>query len=193
MPSPTPERTWTIAQVAAEFGVTHRTIRHYEDIGLITPERHGTQRIFHRRDRTRLNLILRGKRLGFPLEEIRTIIDLYDAPRGQRSQLEYVMAQIDEGVGQMGDHPFGPPVQFRRDGLVQRRDLGDLHDGVSRPGMLGRGSNVFAGAKFLQPSRFRKRFLSLTAKLAGAAYIVARISVRRASIDLKPWSVLKRQ
>lgn len=88
--------SWTIAQVADEFGVTHRTVRHYEELGLITPERRGTQRIYHRRDRTRLALILRGKRLGFPLEEIRTIIDLYDAPRGKRSQLEYVLGQIDD-------------------------------------------------------------------------------------------------
>ena len=88
--------TWTIAQVAEEFAVTHRTVRHYEELGLITPERRGTTRVYHRRDRTRLALILRGKRLGFPLEEIRTIIDLYDAPRGKRSQLEYVLAQIDE-------------------------------------------------------------------------------------------------
>ena len=102
--------TWTIAQIAAEFGVTHRTVRHYEDLGLISPERRGQQRIYHRRDRTRLNLILRGKRLGFPLEEIRTIIDLYDAPRGRASQLEYVLGQIDE----------------RRTDLEQRRrDLDD--------------------------------------------------------------------
>ena len=95
-PAPrTPEPTWTIAQIAAEFGVTHRTVRHYEELGLITPERDGTRRIYHRRDRTRLNLILRGRRLGFPLEEIRTIIDLYDVPRGKRSQLEYVLSQID--------------------------------------------------------------------------------------------------
>ena len=90
------ERTWSIAEMAAEFGVTHRTVRHYEELGLITPERRGTTRIYHRRDRTRLGLILRGKRLGFPLEEIRTIIDLYDAPRGRRSQLEYVLGQIDD-------------------------------------------------------------------------------------------------
>jgi len=88
-------QTWTIAQIADEFGVTHRAVRHYEDLGLITPERRGTQRIYHRRDRTRLNLILRGKRLGFPLEQIRTIIDLFDAPRGRRAQLEYVLGQID--------------------------------------------------------------------------------------------------
>ncbi|MGN6753634.1 MAG: MerR family transcriptional regulator [Intrasporangium sp.] len=88
--------TWTIAEIADEFGVTHRTVRHYEDLGLISPERQGTRRIYHRRDRTRLNLILRGKRLGFPLDEIRTIVDLFDAPRGRRAQLEYVLGQLDE-------------------------------------------------------------------------------------------------
>jgi DNA-binding transcriptional MerR regulator len=89
-------RTWTIAQVADEFSVTHRAVRHYEDLGLISPERRSTVRIYHRRDRTRLNLILRGRRLGFPLEEIRTIINLYDEPRGQGSQLTYVLDQIHD-------------------------------------------------------------------------------------------------
>ncbi len=107
---PAARSQWSIAQVAEEFGVTHRTVRHYEELGLISPERRGTQRVFHRRDRTRLGLILRGRRLGFPLEEIRTIIDLYDAPRGRSSQLEYVLAQIDER---------------RRDLEQRRRDLDD--------------------------------------------------------------------
>ena len=89
-------RTWTIAQVAQEFAITHRTVRHYEELGLISPERRGTVRVYHRRERTRLNLILRGKRLGFPLEEIRTIINLYDEPRGQASQLSYVLDQIND-------------------------------------------------------------------------------------------------
>jgi DNA-binding transcriptional MerR regulator len=88
-----PPRTWTIREIAQEFGVTHRTVRHYEELGLVTPERRGTQRVYHRRDRTRLALVLRGKRLGFPLEEIRTIVDLYDAPRGKASQLEYAIGQ----------------------------------------------------------------------------------------------------
>jgi DNA-binding transcriptional MerR regulator len=94
-------RTWTIAQVAEEFSVTHRTVRHYEELNLISPERRGTARIYHRRDRTRLNLILRGKRLGFPLEEIRTIIDLYDEPTGQASQLRYVLDQLHERRGRL--------------------------------------------------------------------------------------------
>ena len=92
----TPARTWTIREIADEFGVTTRTLRHYEEIGLLAPERQGTTRIFHRRDRTRLSLIMRGRRLGFPLDEIATIINLYDVPRGKRNQLEYVLGQIDE-------------------------------------------------------------------------------------------------
>lgn len=90
-----PPPMWTIAQIAEEFGATHRTIRHYEELGLIAPVRVNGQRRYQRRDRTRLALIFRGRRLGFPLEEIRTIIDLYDAPRGKRSQLEYVLSQLD--------------------------------------------------------------------------------------------------
>ncbi|WP_409485092.1 MerR family transcriptional regulator [Arsenicicoccus dermatophilus] len=87
---------WSIAQIADDFGVTHRTVRHYEDLGLLSPERRGTQRIYHRRERTRLALILRGKRLGFPLEEIRTIVDMYDEAQGPTSQLRYVLDQIDD-------------------------------------------------------------------------------------------------
>ena len=114
------QQSWTIRQIADEFGVTHRTVRHYEDLGLVTPERRGTTRVYHRRDRTRLGLILRGKRLGFPLEEIRTIIDLFDAPRGRRTQLEYVLGQIDE----------------RRADLEQR--LRDVQDAIAELGEFER-------------------------------------------------------
>jgi DNA-binding transcriptional MerR regulator len=87
-------QTWTIAELADEYDVTHRTIRHYEELGLISPERRGTVRVFHRRDRTRLALILRGKRIGFPLDEIRTIIDMYDETPGETGQLSYLLTQI---------------------------------------------------------------------------------------------------
>ena len=61
------DRTWTISELAAEFAITLRTIRFYEDEGLLTPERVGTTRVFRDRDRVRLQLILRGRRLGFTL------------------------------------------------------------------------------------------------------------------------------
>jgi DNA-binding transcriptional MerR regulator len=89
------EQTWTIAELAREFGVTHRTIRHYEDVGLIDPERRGTTRVFHNRDRIRLALVLRGKRLGFSLDEIATIVNMYDEQPGEAGQLRYLLAQID--------------------------------------------------------------------------------------------------
>ena len=117
-PAAATDRTWSIAEVAEEFGVTHRTVRHYEDLGLISPERRGTTRVYHRRDRTRLALILRGRRLGFPLEEVRTIIDLYDAPRGKRHKLEYLLAQIDERREDL--------EQRRRDLEAALTELGDL-------------------------------------------------------------------
>ncbi len=89
-------RTWTIAEVAEEFGVTHRTVRYYESEGLISPERRGTVRVFHPRDRVRLGLVLRGRRLGFPLEEIRRIVDMYDDVPGEAGQLNYLLDQIDD-------------------------------------------------------------------------------------------------
>jgi DNA-binding transcriptional MerR regulator len=90
-----PDPTWTISQVAADFGVTLRTVRHYEDVGLVTPERRGTTRVFHTRDRIRLQLILRGRRLGFSLPEIRTIVNMYDEQPGEAGQLHYLLEQIE--------------------------------------------------------------------------------------------------
>lgn len=87
---------WTIAQIAQEFDVTHRTVRHYEELGLITPQRRGTVRVYRRRDRVRLALILCGRRIGFPLEQIRTIINMYDTPSGEAGQLRYLLEQIQE-------------------------------------------------------------------------------------------------
>ncbi len=86
--------TWSITQIAREFDVTLRTIRHYEDVGLVSPERRGTTRVFHQRDRVRLALVLRGKRLGFSLDEISTIVNMYDAEPGEQGQLAYLLQQI---------------------------------------------------------------------------------------------------
>jgi len=87
--------TWTISQLAEEYGVTLRTLRHYEELGLLAPERRGTTRIYHQRDRIRVALILRGKRLGFSLDEIRTIVNMYDEQPGEQGQLLYLIEQCD--------------------------------------------------------------------------------------------------
>ena len=88
--------SFSITDLAREFDVTTRTIRFYEDEGLIAPARRGQTRIFSARDRVRLKLILRGKRLGFSLDEIREIIDLYDAEPGEEGQLRHFLAKIGE-------------------------------------------------------------------------------------------------
>ena len=79
-------RTYTITQLCDEFGVTARALRFYEDEGLIAPQRQGLARIYSWRDRARLAWILRGKRVGFSLAEIREMIDLYDLGDGRHEQ-----------------------------------------------------------------------------------------------------------
>jgi DNA-binding transcriptional MerR regulator len=84
---PLPERaSFSISDLSAEFGVTARALRFYEDEGLIAPERRGTQRVYSHRDRARLAWILRGKNVGFSLTDIRELIDLYDVGDGRRTQ-----------------------------------------------------------------------------------------------------------
>ena len=87
-------KTYGIAELAREFGVTPRTIRFYEAEGLLAPLRDGQRRIYRGRDRTRLRLILRGRRLGFSLAEAREIVGLYDAPTGEAGQLAYLLGKI---------------------------------------------------------------------------------------------------
>ena len=82
------EQTYTISELAAEFGVTPRTIRHYEEQGLLSPGREGMVRVYSKRDRTRLKLTLRGKRLGLALADVRYLMDLYDTAPDESSQLE---------------------------------------------------------------------------------------------------------
>jgi len=88
--------TYTISDLAGEFDVTTRTIRFYEEKGLLAPRREGTRRIYSAADRTRLRLILRGKRLGLSLEESAEIIGMYGTPGNNRRQLERLLGRIEE-------------------------------------------------------------------------------------------------
>ncbi|HEY8569459.1 MerR family DNA-binding transcriptional regulator [Microbulbifer sp.] len=87
--------SYSISELAQEFGITTRTIRFYEDKGLLSPERRGQTRIYSPEDRVRLKLILRGKRLGFSLDESREIIDMYDPAKGNVEQLNRLLERID--------------------------------------------------------------------------------------------------
>lgn len=80
-------RTFTIAELAAEFDITPRAIRFYEDVGLLEPGRAGRNRVYAQRDRTRLKLTLRGKRLGLSLQEIKQLVDMYESPADTAQQL----------------------------------------------------------------------------------------------------------
>ena len=86
LPDHSERQSYSITDLSEEFGVTARALRFYEDEGLISPERQGLARIYSRRDRARLAWILRGKRVGFSLTEIREMIDLYDADEAHEAQ-----------------------------------------------------------------------------------------------------------
>ncbi|MBV1774138.1 MerR family DNA-binding transcriptional regulator [Burkholderiaceae bacterium DAT-1] len=88
------EQTYTITELAREFDLTTRAIRFYEAEGLLSPGRNGRNRIYGKADRTRLKLILRGKRLGFTLQETLTLFDLYDAAKDETPQLIKLMEYL---------------------------------------------------------------------------------------------------
>jgi len=87
-------KSFTITELAAEFDVTPRAIRFYEDVGLLEPQRAGRNRVYSQRERTRLKLTLRGKRLGFSLQEIKQLVDMYDSPSDTAPQLEAFLAVL---------------------------------------------------------------------------------------------------
>ena len=91
-------RTYSIRDLAREFGITTRAIRFYEDKGLLNPARQGQTRVYAPRDRARLSLILRGKRVGFSLDEIREMLDLYDLQDGQEAQLRVSRRKFAERI-----------------------------------------------------------------------------------------------
>ena len=101
---------YSISDLAQEFNLTTRAIRFYEDEGLLQPGRSGRRRVHSARDRVRLKLILRGKRLGFSLSDVRDIIEMYDLDAGETGQLRYFLDQIQE----------------RREALEQQRSDIDL-------------------------------------------------------------------
>lgn len=103
-----PHPTYSIADLAREFDITPRAIRFYEDHGILAPARAGQRRIYEARDRTRLKLTLRGKRLGLTLAQIRELIDMYESPKDARPQARRFLALL---------------AQHRASLLQQREDI----------------------------------------------------------------------
>lgn len=90
--------SFTISALAKEYGITTRTIRFYESRGLISPERIGTSRRYSRRDRARLTLILRGRNLGFTVEDVSEYLALYDADPGQLTQTQHLLSKVTAAI-----------------------------------------------------------------------------------------------
>ncbi|MCP4875095.1 MAG: MerR family DNA-binding transcriptional regulator [Gammaproteobacteria bacterium] len=110
-------KTYAIGELAVEFGVTSRALRLYEEEGLLDPQREGTRRIYNDRNRVRLRLILRGKRLGWSLSEIRESFDLYDSSLGEEAQLEWMLDKLTQ----------------RRDSLIsQKKDIDNALEELER-------------------------------------------------------------
>jgi DNA-binding transcriptional MerR regulator len=110
-----PQRTYSISELAREFGITTRTIRFYEEKGLISPMREGQKRLYTPADRVRIKLILRGKRIGMSLQESAEVIDLYDPDHNNEDQLHALISTITE----------------RRDKLLQqKKDINEMLSGL---------------------------------------------------------------
>ena len=93
--------TFTIGELAREFDLTTRAIRFYEDCGLLEPRRSGRHRVYTTRDRTRLKLTLRGKRLGLTLAEVKELVDMYESPRDTHAQLKKFLTVLAAHRGQL--------------------------------------------------------------------------------------------
>lgn len=130
---------YDIAALRAEFGVTARTLRHYEDEGLLWPVRNGLQRLYRPADRVRLRLVLRGRRMGLSLAECREIIDIYHAPSDEKAQIAQLLATIDSRIRAL--------VERRADINATLRELRRVREAIrtghdpDRPHQPGRKRN----------------------------------------------------
>jgi len=101
LPPPKEGKTFTITELAQEFDITPRAIRFYEDVGLLTPARAGRNRVYTHRERTRLKLTLRGKRLGLSLQEVKQLVDMYDSKADTSQQLKAFLQVLREHRSQL--------------------------------------------------------------------------------------------
>ncbi len=134
-------RTYAIGELAGEFGLTHRTIRHYEEEGLLSPGRDGLSRVYGHRDRARLALICRGKRLGFSLAEIREFLNLYESrglqldqmryaqrlARRRIAQLERQLQDVQQTLAELRSMDTQISEHFRRNGITETQSTEDTH------------------------------------------------------------------
>lgn len=112
------DRLYSVSQLARDVGVTPRAIRFYEDKGLISPRRVGNNRVYGHRDRVRMMLILRGKRMGFSIKEIQEFLDLYAIDRHQVGQMQHLLKKVRDRIQHLEDR-----LQAIQTSLVELRDV----------------------------------------------------------------------
>lgn len=120
------EKIYSVTELAKDLGVTPRTIRFYEDQGLILPQRAGTIRVYAHRDRARMILILRGKRLGFSLRDIKEFLDLYVVDTTQVEQLRDLVTKVRGRVAQLEDQLQAVQTSLEELREIERMSLDSL-------------------------------------------------------------------
>ena len=141
--APTGAPTCTISELAKEFALTTRAIRFYEDCGLVSPRRVGSARVYGERERVRIKLILRGKRLGLSLAEIGELLDLYEVARNERAQLSKFLAILGERRGRLLAAEGG----HRRDARRDRGAGARVPPAAQGPGSPGQGRGAAPGRR----------------------------------------------
>ncbi|GAB2182965.1 MerR family transcriptional regulator [Roseibium sp. LAB1] len=132
------QRYYTITQLTQEFDITTRTLRFYEAQGLVSPTRRGRQRLYTPGDRTRIKLILRGKRLGFSLNEIKEMIEMYGSAPGEAGQLRLLLDRIAARRAEL--------LEKQRDIELTLVELDDVEAGAkARMAVLGTGTGNASG------------------------------------------------
>ena len=124
------DNKFSISDLASEFQITTRTIRFYEEKGLLAPERRGSTRLYGARERVKLKLILRGRRLGFSLDESRDIIEMYDPETENAKQLQTLLDKIQEKQGQLETQKKEVNSMLKDLKIAEKNCL----DAISQPG-----------------------------------------------------------
>ncbi len=138
-----PDKLYSVTELARELGVTPRTLRFYEDRGLIDPQRAGTTRVYTRRERARMILILRGKRLGFTLREIKEYLDLYELDPAHAGQLRLLARGVEERIARLEaqrqalDETLADLAAVREQTRASLRKLGEPDENPKRTASLG--------------------------------------------------------
>jgi DNA-binding transcriptional MerR regulator len=127
---------FTITELAAEFDITPRAIRFYEDMGLLTPARAGRNRVYTQRDRTRLKLTLRGKRLGLSLQDVKQLVDMYDSQSDTAPQLRAFLSVLDQHRRQLRQQLSDIEVTLAEISQHEERCLAEAGQPAERPTTL---------------------------------------------------------